>query len=83
MSLRHYRALAELPQKPESVQHWHTDNAHLDSLLDQLSKKPGIHAVHFSAGDKPSPHHPSHGGDNRRVARVDWHPESRRRSVLC
>jgi PPE-repeat protein len=49
------RVLAELPQKPESVQHWHTDKAHLESLLDQLSKKPGVHAVHLSAGDKPKP----------------------------
>jgi len=47
------RVLADLSQKPESVQHWHTDKAHLESLLDQLSKKPGIHAVHLSAGDKP------------------------------
>jgi PPE-repeat protein len=47
--------LAQLPQKPESVQHWHTDKAHLESLLDQLSKKPGVHAVHLSAGDKPKP----------------------------
>lgn len=47
------RVLAELSQKPESVQHWHIDRAHLESLLDQLSKKPGIHAVHLSAGDKP------------------------------
>jgi hypothetical protein len=47
------RVLAELSQNPESVQHWHTDKAHLESLLDQLSKKPGIHAVHLSAGDKP------------------------------
>jgi PPE-repeat protein len=46
------RVLAELSQKPESVQHWHTDKAHLETLLDQLSKKPGIHAVHLSAGDK-------------------------------
>jgi PPE-repeat protein len=45
--------LAGLSQNPESVQHWHTDKAHLESLLDQLSKKPGIHAVHLSAGDKP------------------------------
>jgi PPE-repeat protein len=45
--------LAELSQNPESVQHWHTDKAHLESLLDQLSKKPGVHAVHVSAGDKP------------------------------
>jgi len=47
------RVLAELSQNPESVQHWHTDKAHLETLLDQLSKKPGIHAVHVSAGDKP------------------------------
>ena len=47
------RVLAEVSQKPESVQHWHTDKAHLENLLDQLSKKPGIHAVHMSAGDKP------------------------------
>jgi PPE-repeat protein len=47
------RVLAELSQNPESVQHWHTDKAHLETLLDQLSKKPGIHAVHLSAGDKP------------------------------
>jgi PPE-repeat protein len=45
--------LAGLSQNPESVQHWHTDKAHLENLLDQLSKKPGIHAVHLSAGDKP------------------------------
>jgi PPE-repeat protein len=50
------RVLAELSQKPESVQHWHTDKAHLESLLDQLSKKPGIHAVHLSAASpKPTP----------------------------
>jgi hypothetical protein len=47
------RVLAELSQNPESVQHWHTDKAHLESLLNQLSKKPGVHAVHVSAGDKP------------------------------
>jgi PPE-repeat protein len=47
------RVLAELSEKPESVQHWHTDKAHLETLLDQLSKKPGIHAVHLSADDKP------------------------------
>jgi hypothetical protein len=47
------RVLADLSQNPESVQHWHTDKAHLETLLDQLSKKPGIHAVHLSAGDKP------------------------------
>jgi hypothetical protein len=47
------RVLADLSQNPEAVQHWHTDKAHLESLLDQLSKEPGIHAVHLSAGDKP------------------------------
>jgi PPE-repeat protein len=47
------RVLADLSQNPESVQHWHTDKAHLETLLDQLSKKPCIHAVHLSAGDKP------------------------------
>lgn len=44
--------LAELQEAPESVQHWHTDKAHLESLLDQLSKKPGVHAVHLSSADK-------------------------------
>jgi PPE-repeat protein len=52
------RVLAELPHKPESVQHWHTDKAHLESLVEQLSKKPGVHAVHLSAGDKPKPTSP-------------------------
>lgn len=46
------RVLAELSQKPESVQHWHTDKAQLESLLDQLSRKPGTHAVHIHTGDK-------------------------------
>jgi PPE-repeat protein len=46
------QVLAEASQKPESVQHWHTDKEHLESLLDQLSKKPGIHAVHVSKGGK-------------------------------
>lgn len=41
------RVLAELSQKPESVQHWHTDKAQLEALLDQLSKTPGTHAVHI------------------------------------
>ena len=54
------RVLAELSQKPESVQHWHTDKAHLETLLDQLSKKPGIHAVHVSAGQRGLVHRP-HG----------------------
>ncbi|QLL06671.1 PPE family protein [Mycobacterium vicinigordonae] len=45
--------LADLQEAPETVQHWHTDKAHLESLLDQLSKKPGVHAVHLSPKDKP------------------------------
>ncbi|OBH49374.1 PPE family protein [Mycobacterium mantenii] len=44
--------LAELQQAPEAVQHWHTDKAHLESLLDQLAKKPGVHAVHLSSADR-------------------------------
>jgi PPE-repeat protein len=46
------RVLAELSQNPESVQHWHSSEAELDGLIAQLSKKPGIHAVHLSSGDK-------------------------------
>jgi PPE-repeat protein len=52
------RVLAELSQEPESVQRWHTDKAHLETLLDQLSKKPGIHAVHLSTGQRGSVHEP-------------------------
>ncbi len=48
------RVLAELSQKPESVQHWHTDKANLASLLEALSKKPGVHAVHVSSRNKPN-----------------------------
>lgn len=46
------RVLAELSQKPESVQHWHTDKANLDDLLEQLSAKPGLHAVHVSSNNQ-------------------------------
>jgi PPE-repeat protein len=49
------RVLAELSQKPESVQHWHTDKAHLDGLLERLSTTPGVHAVHVSSRHKPNP----------------------------
>lgn len=45
--------IAKLQKEPESVQHWNVDKAGLDSLLEKLSKKPGIHAVHVSKGDKP------------------------------
>jgi PPE-repeat protein len=53
------RVLAELSQKPESVQHWHTDQAQLDGLLAQLSKKPGVHAVHVSNKGKTNPGSPT------------------------
>jgi PPE-repeat protein len=46
--------IAKLQKQPESVQHWNVDKAGLDALLDQLSTKPGIHAVHESSGDKPT-----------------------------
>jgi hypothetical protein len=45
--------IAKLQKQPEAVQHWNVDKDGLDTLLDQLSKKPGIHAVHVSNGDKP------------------------------
>jgi PPE-repeat protein len=47
------RVVAQISEKPESVQHHTVDQDGLDSLLEQLSKKPGIHAVHLSKGDKP------------------------------
>ncbi|MEB4209430.1 PPE family protein [Mycobacterium sp. 94-17] len=49
------RVLAEISAEPESVQHWHTDKAHLDGLLAQLSTKPGVHAVHVSSRHQPDP----------------------------
>jgi PPE-repeat protein len=45
--------VAQISEKPESVQHHRVDQEGLDGLLEQLSKKPGIHAVHLSKGDKP------------------------------
>jgi PPE-repeat protein len=47
------RLVAQISEKPESVQHHRVDQEGLDSLLEQLSKKPGIHAVHLSKG-KPT-----------------------------
>jgi PPE-repeat protein len=47
------RLVAQISEKPESVQHHRVDQDGLDSLLEQLAKKPGIHAVHLSKGDKP------------------------------
>jgi len=48
------RVLAEISAEPESVQHWHTDKAHLEGLLAQLSAKPGVHAVHVSSRQQPN-----------------------------
>jgi PPE-repeat protein len=47
------RIVAQISEKPESVQHHNVDKEGLDALLEQLSKKPGIHAVHLKKGDKP------------------------------
>jgi PPE-repeat protein len=46
------RLVAQISEKPESVQHHAVDQDGLDVLLEQLSKKPGIHAVHLTKGDK-------------------------------
>ncbi|MGH3551093.1 MAG: PPE family protein [Mycobacterium sp.] len=46
------RLVAQISERPESVQHHAVDQEGLDSLLEQLSKKPGIHAVHLTNGDK-------------------------------
>ena len=46
------RLVAQISEKPESVQHHNVDQAGLDDLLEQLAKKPGIHAVHLTKGDK-------------------------------
>ncbi len=46
------RLVAQISEKPESVQHHTVDQEGLDSLLEQLAKKPGIHAVHLSKGGK-------------------------------
>jgi PPE-repeat protein len=46
------RLVAQISEKPESVQHHTVDQDGLDSLLEQLSKRPGIHAVHLSKGGK-------------------------------
>lgn len=46
------RMVAQISERPDSVQHHTVDQEGLDSLLEQLAKKPGIHAVHLSKGDK-------------------------------
>ncbi|UQX13506.1 PPE family protein [Candidatus Mycobacterium methanotrophicum] len=51
------RVVAELAKQPDNpaVQHWHTDSAGLESLVAELSQKPGIHAVHLSSGTQTRP----------------------------
>jgi PPE-repeat protein len=46
------RLVAQISEKPESVQHHTVDQDGLESLLEQLAKKPGVHAVHLSKGGK-------------------------------
>lgn len=46
------RLVAQISEQPESVQHHNVDQENLDTLLEQLAKKPGIHAVHLKKGDK-------------------------------
>lgn len=41
------RLVAQISEKPETVQHHNVDEKGLDALLEQLAKKPGIHAVHL------------------------------------
>ena len=42
------RVIAQLQKRPDSVRHWSVDQAGLDDLIAELSKKPGVHAVHLS-----------------------------------
>jgi PPE-repeat protein len=44
------RLVAQISEKPESVQHHNVEQEGLDALLEQLAKKPGIHAVHLKKG---------------------------------
>ncbi len=44
------KLVAQISEKPDSVQHHNVDQEGLDALLEQLAKKPGIHAVHLSQG---------------------------------
>jgi PPE-repeat protein len=46
------RLVAQISEKPESVQHHTVDQDGLESLLEQPAKKPGVHAVHLSKGGK-------------------------------
>lgn len=49
------RLVAQISEKPESVQHHNVDQEGLDALLEQLAKKPGIHAVHLKGKGKVVP----------------------------
>lgn len=49
------RVIAQLQQHRDSVQHWQIDEAGLDDLLAELSKKPGFHAVHLAKAGKIEP----------------------------
>ncbi|MEZ0352678.1 PPE family protein [Mycobacterium sp. pR1184] len=44
------RLVAQISERPETVQHHDVDEKGLDALLEQLAKKPGIHAVHLKKG---------------------------------
>lgn len=46
------RVLAQLQKQKDAVQHWQIDEAGLDDLLEELSKKPGFHAVHLKKSVK-------------------------------
>lgn len=46
------RMVAQISERPESVQHHTVDQEGLDSLLEQLANKPGIHAVHLTKSGK-------------------------------
>ncbi|MBW0011611.1 PPE family protein [Mycobacterium sp.] len=47
------RLVARISEKPESVHHHNVDEGGLDALLETLSRKPGIHAVHLRKRDTP------------------------------
>ncbi|MEB3033657.1 PPE family protein [[Mycobacterium] nativiensis] len=46
------KVLAQLQKQKDAVQHWQIDEAGLDDLLEELSKKPGFHAVHLKKAAK-------------------------------
>lgn len=44
------------------VQHWHVDPNRLDSLLEELSQQPGVHAVHLNHDGQADPKLPPQTG---------------------